>query len=409
MITTSQVNQVISNPFYIPVPDLPTQKGPSGILFDFNDGARLYLPKGEWYVKLLDADSGNALFSDNVDGYWVFSSKKYYIRHRIIVWKRNEKEPILDHTLELKNKPVLVKCPVGTIGDIVAWMTYIDRFQKKHQCICEVTMQDKMAELFEEQYSNLTFTHLPGEAKTKEPYASYRMGLFFGGDTDYQPVDFRTVGLHTTAGYILGVDTTEEAPKVKLGNPRLIKEPYVCIACKGSSQNKYWNNKDGWEEVIRHLKSLGYRVLCIDKDKVAGQGYVWNRMPYGCEDFTGPKPLQERIALLEHADFFVGLASGLSWLAWCCRIPVVMISGFSMPWHEFYTPYRVWNPYVCNGCWNDVNVKFERKYFWCPRHQGTERQFECTRFITGKMVIGHITQLLKDKMLGKTNFPVAKT
>lgn len=389
----------LTNPFYIPAPEMPTQEGPLGIRYDFNDGARLWLPEGKWYVRMEDDDTGNVLFSGDVDGNWVLSAKKYYIKHRIKVFKREDKEPFFDHTLNLANKEVMVKCPVGTIGDIVSWMTYIDRFQQKHNCKCEVTMQEKMAELFSAQYPNLTFTSLPGKAKTQAPYASYYMGLFFNGNLDYQPTDFRTIGLHEQAGYILGVDTREEAPKLKLGNPRTIKEPYVCIACKGSSQNKYWNNKTGWEEVIEYLKKLGYRVLCIDRDRVAGEGFVWNHMPYGCEDFTGDIPLQERVALLEHCDFFIGLASGLSWLAWCCHKPVVMISGFSMPWHEFYTPYRVWNPQVCNGCWNDVTVKFERKYIWCPRHEGTKRQFECTRFITGKMVINTIERLMTDHNL----------
>lgn len=399
MLCQSDIEKVISNPFYVPVPVVPTQEGPRGIKYDFNDGARVLLPKGEWFVRLIDDDTDNVLFEGNVDEGIVCSTKKYYIKHRIKVWERFKENAIFDVRMDLIGKPVLIKCPVGTIGDIVAWMTYIDRFQRKHRCKLEVTMQAKMAELFEEQYPNILFTHLPGEAQTKSPYASYRMGLFFDGDTNYQPVDFRTIGLHTTAGYILGVDTTPQAPRVKLGSKRTIQSPYVCIACKGSSQNKYWNNQHGWEDVISYLKALGYRVLCIDRDRVAGNGWIWNHMPYGCEDLTGNIPLQKRIELLEHADFFIGLASGLSWLAWCTGIPVVMISGFSMPWHEFPTKYRVWNPTVCNGCWNDVTAKFERKYLWCPRHQGTDRQFECTRFITGKMVINTIKQLMKDNGL----------
>lgn len=387
----------ISNPYFANVPAVPTQEGPRGIRYDFNDGARVLLPKGHWYVQLEDADADNILFGANTDGNWVLSTKKYYIRHRIRVWDRDTDEEILDVTMDLKDKPVLVKFPVGTMGDIIAWLTYVDRFQRKHGCKLELTLQGRMAEIFEKQYPNILFTHIPDEKpRTTAPYASYLVGLFFGGDLNYQPVDFRLIGLHEQAGYILGVDTTPEAPKVELGYTRMIPERYVCIACKGSSQNKYWNNGYGWEQVIDYLKSIGYRVLCIDREKTEGQGYIWNRMPYGCEDFTGNKPLIERIALLEHADFFVGLGSGLSWLAWCCHIPVVLISGFSMPWCEFPTPYRVFNPQACHGCWNDVNCKFEHTYFWCPRQAGTKRMFECTRLITGRMVISKIKQLIKD-------------
>ena len=46
------------------VADLPTQKGPKGILFDFNDGCRVVLPEAEqpWRVRLSDLDTGNVLF-----------------------------------------------------------------------------------------------------------------------------------------------------------------------------------------------------------------------------------------------------------------------------------------------------------------------------------------------------------
>lgn len=389
----------INNPYFISAPDIPTQEGPRGIRYDFNDGARVLLPKGHWYVQLEDADADNILFGANVDENWVLSAKKYYIRHRIRVWDRDTDTELLDVTMDLKDKPVLIKFPVGTIGDIVAWMTAVDRFQKKHQCKLELTISKRMGELFKDQYPNIDFNFLPNTPKTQNPYASYIVGLFFGGDTSFQPIDFRLVGLYEQACHILGVDTAQEAPKVKLGSNRAIPERYVCIACKGSQQNKYWNNGYGWEQVIDYLKGLGYRVLCIDKERTEGKGYVWNRMPAGCEDFTGNKPLQERIALLEHADFFIGLGSGLSWLAWCCHIPVVMISGFSLPWCEFYTPYRVFNSQACNGCWNDVNLKFEHVYSWCPRLKDTDRMFECTRLITGKMVINTIKQLMKDNNL----------
>lgn len=62
------------------------------------------------------------------------------------------------------------------------------------------------------------------------------------------------------------------------------------------------------------------------------------------------------------------------------------------------TPYRVFNPQACHGCWNDINIKFEHEYMWCPRHKNTPRMFECTRLITGRMVISKIRQLIKDHL-----------
>jgi autotransporter strand-loop-strand O-heptosyltransferase len=391
----------IKDPFVIGVPAIPTQEGPLGIRYDFNDGARVLLPEGKWHVNIEDSESGNILFSCDSGAGWVLSTKKYYVPFNIKVWKAGEKDPILDHTLNLQGKEVILKFPVGTLGDIIGWMPYAEKFYQKHNCVTECYMAKELADLFESQYPNLFFTTPPAkEPKFKKPYASYKLGLFFRGNLDNQPVDFRQVGLHRTAGHILGVDPKEEPPKVNLNYPRVIKEPYVCIAAKSSCQAKFWNNGFGWEEVIKYLKEIGYRVICIDKAAVVGHGFVWNRLPCGAEDYTGDKPLQERLALLAHADFFIGLSSGLTWLAWCAKIPIVLISGFTLPLCEFETPYRVINTHVCNGCWDDTKVNFDHfDFFWCPRYKNTERQYECSRAITGRQVIGQIKQLIKDRKL----------
>ena len=94
------------------------------------------------------------------------------------------------------------------------------------------------------------------------------------------------VGLHRTAGYILGVDPTEVPPLLGAARRRArpIAEPYVCIAAQSTTQCKYWNNPQGWREVVRFLKAAGYRVVCIDQKPVHGTGLVWNHIPHGAED-----------------------------------------------------------------------------------------------------------------------------
>ncbi|MFT9095147.1 MAG: autotransporter strand-loop-strand O-heptosyltransferase, partial [Gluconobacter cerinus] len=39
-----------------PASIVPTQEGPGGIRFDFNDGCRVLLPAGNWHVVLKDLD-----------------------------------------------------------------------------------------------------------------------------------------------------------------------------------------------------------------------------------------------------------------------------------------------------------------------------------------------------------------
>ena len=104
----------------------------------------------------------------------------------------------------------------------------------------------------------------------------------------------------------------------------------------------------------------------------------------------------DRIAdhLAVNAAFFIGLSSGLSWLAWAVGTPVVMISGFTHPTNEFATPYRVINEQACNSCWNDPRHRFDHKdFFYGPRHRGTPRQFECTRLITAERVMAAVRRI----------------
>ena len=129
-------------------------------------------------------------------------------------------------------------------------------------------------------------------------------------------------------------------------------------------------------------------MVCIDQKRVHGHGLMWTHIPHGVQDETGDRPLAERVRWLRRAEFFIGLSSGLSWLAWAAGVPVVLISGFTHPTNEFTTPYRVINWHSCNSCWNDPAQRFDHSDFlWCPRHAGTPRQVECTRLITATHVL----------------------
>ena len=369
--------------------EVPTQQAPHGIQFDFNDGCRVVFPETTqpWRVRLSDLDTGNILFETELKGGRVNSSKRYFVRFRIEVWQ--EGKSLFSHDYSNVDRDVLVHLPVGTLGDTLGWFPYIAKFAERHpECRLTCSMGEKLIPLLRGAYPDITFlTH--DEVKPENYYATYSIGLFFDDkDFVHQPCDFRHVGLHRTAGYILGVDPTEVPPNIALTDDTPpISEPYVCIAAQSTTQSKYWNNPNGWREIVAFLKDAGYRVICIDQKPSHGTGIVWNHIPYGAEDQTGDKPLTERGRWIKHAKFFVGLSSGLAWFAWAMRTPVVMISGFTHPTNEFDTPYRVINYHACNSCWNDPHHRFDHKDFlWCPRHKDTPRQFECTRLITPDQV-----------------------
>ena len=180
--------------------------------------------------------------------------------------------------------------------------------------------------------------------------------------------------------------------------PPVTDEPYVCIAIQSRSNRKSWLWENGWDIVVDYLKQLGYRVFCIDKNREQTNNGITVRMPKGAEDFTGNRSLLDRANMLYHAEFFIGLSSGLAWIADAVNCPVVMIAGFTREWHEFYTPYRVMNRKVCYGCLNDLRVIFLSEES-CPYHKNTPRAFECQKKISPRMVINTIERLIVDRNL----------
>ena len=226
---------------YGEIPQIPVLDAVEGIKFDFNHGIRILFPQNgkNYHVTFTDIDTGIILYSaDTVPGAFITSVKKFFIRFRLIIHDKGNDTPIFTHDYDATDKEVMIQLPVGTIGDSIGWFSYVERFQQKHKCRLVCVMTPWIADIFKKQYPNITFITTE-ETKTHRPYASYYMGLFFRGDVDNQPIDFRYIGLHRTAGYILGLeDTSDIPPRVDLSAPRKIKEKYVCIAAQYSSQAK---------------------------------------------------------------------------------------------------------------------------------------------------------------------------
>jgi autotransporter strand-loop-strand O-heptosyltransferase len=388
-----------ARPIYPPPADMPTQEGPLAIRFDFNFGPRVFLPErheGMWQVVMRDLDTGKVLAQAVSRGGLAHAFKRHFIRVGIEVSHMDgpgATRPVFTHAYDARGRDVIVQFPEGALGKTLGWFGHAARFGALHGCRLTCAMQGAVAALLRGAYPDIRFvTHaeLEDQRLHAAAYATYSLGLLpeTQGQQD-RPVDFRAVGPHRVAAHILGVDPAEEPARLALPDEtRPIAEPYVCIAVQATAQCKTWNNPLGWHELVAALKRRGYRVICIDQKRVDGAGLVWNHIPHGAEDETGSRPLAERARWLRHADAFIGLSGGLSWLAWSAGCPVVLISGFSDPVNEFATPFRVINRDVCNSCLNDLEIRFDRHdRLWCPRHAGTPRQFECTKTITAAQVM----------------------
>ena len=314
--------------------------------------------------------------------HWSKTLKRYFGNYKVEIY--NDGKLIKSEKLDLLNKIVLININSNSLGDSLAWIPQIDKFQKLHNCIVYVKCNWK--ELFEINYPNLNFCDVYGEC-----YASYTIG-YFKEWINNAPTDPRSTPLPKVASDILGMTYEELKPKLSI-EPVVSNNKYVCIATQSTAQCKYWNNKSGWDDVVSYLNSLGYEVWCIDKNKTFGKHPNFNEMPKGAIDKTGDFPLSERMKQISGAEFFIGLGSGLSWLAWSLNKSVILISGFSKPLAEFDNPYRVFNEKVCNGCWNDENIQFDPSdWFWCPRG----KNFECSKEISFEMVKDKIDKCLQD-------------
>lgn len=402
----------------------------TGVKYDFNYGLRIMTPDScSTYNLHVETSSGDTI-CDTVlpeKSTWCMPFK-YYMDYKFRLTSNGYS---FWHSIDLKNKTVLILISVKTLGDSIAWLSYVKSFQDKHSCRCVTIVNKDIYDLFKDS-CGLELDIVENKSKYT-PYATYYLGLFF--DESYskfwQPEDFRLHGLHEQARNILGLsaDVAPIPPNVISTGvvPTYLKgKKYVCISYSASKANKLWHHPTGWSSVIKYLKHNGYEVVCIDKDSVVGVPPYYHHMPNDVIDLTGAFPLQQRVDVLKGASMFIGMGSGLAWLAWCCKIPVVLISGFSLPYAEFYTKYRVIN-YLCNctGCWNDTRIVFNKhEYMWCPRIDDKiealnkqianttdakeietlkdERRkvegsrFLCSQTISPNMVIAKIDEVLKD-------------
>ena len=267
----------------------------------------------------------------------------------------------------------------------------IDKFKKKHGCRLDVLLpNEEMFDTLKASYEDINF--VKNDRDIRNYYAVYKICYALENWENSNPINPKTIPLQMVASSVLGLDYEEIRPNLKFSKTKTDGKKYICIATQSTAQCKYWNNDGGWETVIKYLNSKGYDVWCIDRFPSFGsKKHKMNYIPNGAIDKTGDCSLETRMSQISNSEFFIGLGSGLSWLAWALNKPVVLISGFSKPFAEFETPYRIINEKVCNGCWNDPSLTFDKSdWMWCPRG----KNFECSSGITPEMVIEKISILL---------------
>jgi len=343
----------------------------------------------------------NSVISNNM---WTRTNRKYFTDWNIKIYDNNTNELLHEHNYNPQGQRVYIHLDSNAIGDTLAWFPYVEEFRKTWGC--HVIVSTFRNEWFQSIYPDLEFI-TPGTV-VPDLYAMYGIGWYYDDESktfieDRAPRDFKSIPLQATATDVLGLNYKEIKPQINfLDTGRPIEEKYVVIAPHASAHAKYWNAPNGWQSVINSLNDKGYKVMMITHESATDD---WHNSKLGGPlsniiDETGDKPIEVRMNQIKHADAFIGVGSGLSWLAWTIGTPVVLISGFSEPYTEFEDCERIGAPIgYCTGCFNREWLN-PGDWEWCPDHKDTNRHFECTKYITPQKVFNSIERILHfDKRL----------
>ena len=276
---------------------------------------------------------------------------------------------------ELKGKRVFISFESKSLGDTIAWIPYC--LEVKNVYNCEVIVSTFLNHLFEDAYPELTF--VGRGVQVNNIIAMVELGWYWDGNKE--PVSPVTIPLQQAACNLLALPFREIQPRIAFTpSERPMVNQYICISTRSTSQCKHWYY---WTELIDQLKTWGYRVIEVSKEADE----------LGAEKLEDTS-LENTMNYLHHADMFVGLSSGISWLNWGIEKKTIMISNFTKADHEFQSNcIRITNPDVCNGCWNNPMFKFNKgDWNWCPEHEDTPRHFECHKSITVDKVLQAIKE-----------------
>lgn len=292
------------------------------------------------------------------------------------------------HKLELKDKAVVVQFDSSSLGDTLSWVEPVREFRFKNG-LKKVYLATHKNWLFDQDwYRTQGIEFVAPGTWPEDAVAVWNVGVYMEDPpgTAWFPNknkrDWRKVYLGDVASDQLGIGTVERAPRLGYGGKHQQDRPYVCIATASTAQAKYWNNPTGWQDLVNHYKAKGYDVYHISKEATDLKGIK-----------KGPEDLAEVYKLLQGAETFYGISSGLSWFAWATDCPVVLISGFTPEECEFNDAktLRIIDKTVCNGCW--AWDHFNRgDWNWCPKFKGTKDHFQCTKAITATSVIQQVEE-----------------
>jgi autotransporter strand-loop-strand O-heptosyltransferase len=311
------------------------------------------------------------------------------------IWESNTGNYIKPTSIKPELKPrALVEIQSNALGDTIGAMAIIDKWRKENNK--DVTVISNFSDLFKSSYPNLNIYN----KKTDIQYST-NDGVWIVDNITHNEKIFTTYKFEVPLleGYAqdFGISTDGVELKVDLfKKERPIQSKYVCIAVQSTTQAKYWNNPGAWDELCRMLRKKGLTPVCIDKDYSFGIKGHFNEAPTKAVKKNGLS-LEDTINYLYHCEMFIGLSSGLSWLAQGLKKPTVIISNVTSKDHEYIDDrtLRIYEESVCHGCFH--KYPFDASdWLWCPIYRNDEnKRFICTKAITPESVMDQIEKFYK--------------
>jgi autotransporter strand-loop-strand O-heptosyltransferase len=347
------------------------------VVITYLDGPKVEIigqQKKKYRVEFINKETSKVLYSSEIDNnMWTACSIRYYIPWQIKINGEIYEE------LSLKGKKVLISMESKSIGDTIAWVPYVLEFKKKHEC--EVYLSTFHNSFFSENknYKGIKFIN-PGDSVPCD--ALYRLGWFKKNnkwnDTDRNPNQVNTIPLQKTATDILGLEFKELNYGVHFTPKKNPKDKkYIVIVPNATSGCKEWIYEH-WVELTKMIKGKGYDVVSLTK---------YPHFIDGVENIFD-EDLETVMNYMYHAEKFIGLGSGLSWLNWAMGKHTYMINGFAREGHEFTNNItRIYNHDTCVFCWNDEVFVFDAgDWDWCPVYKNTTKQHICQKSILPSQV-----------------------
>ena len=301
------------------------------------------------------------------------------------------------HDVSFQGKNIAFTIPHGIhnggFGDTFTILNCLRRFKEVNDCNIFISTGE-MNEFLSSITDDFTFIQIIKHAD------EHNDNLYLYGDSTIVDVDYHfevwvehsdneTRRTHYYQRWLnfLGIPnekplklTLKEFPAID----ETIPKPYICFSEFASMPSKMWHYENGWQSLVDYFVGKGYTMVSISYENTNLSNVV---------NFSGSGySFTHRLSTLKDSEFFIGMDSGLSWMAnlidkHCCLIYGSSEEEFSF--QDNVTQIGLSSESHCRGCLEDNSIL---RNWHNIANCFYKKDFECTRLLTTEMVINKIEE-----------------